>query len=104
MAEQPEPVLGEAPLVEGPAASDGAAARPKKVSPALIAAVLVERPDTGLTVLVTTSEARADEIGRALGAMTDAEVEVMVLPPWDCLPYDHASAVAREPGSPACGA
>jgi transcription-repair coupling factor (superfamily II helicase) len=43
-----------------------------------------------LTVVVSTSETRADELGRALKAMAPA-VEVLVLPPWDCLPYDHAS-------------
>ncbi len=47
---------------------------------------------------MTTSEARADEVGRALGAMTDADVEVLILPPWDCLPYDHASPSRESQG------
>lgn len=98
MAELAEAVLGEAPLVEGPAGSGGTPHRPKKASPALIAATLVEQIGDGLTVLMTTSEARADEVGRALGAMTDADVEVLILPPWDCLPYDHASPSRESQG------
>jgi len=41
-------------------------------------------------VYVASSERRADEIGRALRAFAP-DVEVLVLPPWDCLPYDRAS-------------
>lgn len=37
-----------------------------------------------------SSERRADEIGRALRQFAP-DVEVLVLPPWDCLPYDRAS-------------
>jgi transcription-repair coupling factor (superfamily II helicase) len=37
-----------------------------------------------------SSERRADEIGRALRQFAPA-AEVLVLPPWDCLPYDRAS-------------
>jgi transcription-repair coupling factor (superfamily II helicase) len=39
---------------------------------------------------VASSERRADEIGRALRQFA-SHVEVLVLPPWDCLPYDRAS-------------
>jgi transcription-repair coupling factor (superfamily II helicase) len=39
---------------------------------------------------VASSERRADEVGRALRQFAPA-VEVLVLPPWDCLPYDRAS-------------
>ncbi|CAN5162160.1 DEAD/DEAH box helicase [soil metagenome] len=98
MAEQSGEVLGEAPLVEGPAATGVAPHKPKKASPALIAALLVERLGEGLTVLMTTSEARADEVGRTLGSMTGADIEVLVLPPWDCLPYDHASPSRESQG------
>lgn len=38
---------------------------------------------------ITTSEARAREIGRFLTALIEMEVEIF--PPWDCLPYDRAS-------------
>ncbi|MDB5446491.1 MAG: hypothetical protein JWQ97_1808, partial [Phenylobacterium sp.] len=41
-------------------------------------------------VHVASSERRADEIGRALRQFAP-DVEVLVLPPWDCLPYDRAS-------------
>ena len=41
-------------------------------------------------VYVASSERRADEIGRALRAFA-LDIEVLVLPPWDCLPYDRAS-------------
>jgi transcription-repair coupling factor (superfamily II helicase) len=41
-------------------------------------------------IVVTTSEARAAETGRALAAFAP-DTEVLVLPPWDCLPYDRAS-------------
>ena len=37
-----------------------------------------------------SSERRADEVGRALRQFAP-DIEVMVLPPWDCLPYDRAS-------------
>jgi transcription-repair coupling factor (superfamily II helicase) len=41
-------------------------------------------------IYIASSERRADEIGRALRAFA-ADLEVLVLPPWDCLPYDRAS-------------
>ncbi|MDG2520479.1 helicase-related protein [Caulobacter segnis] len=39
---------------------------------------------------LASSERRAEEIGRALAGFAP-EAEVLVLPPWDCLPYDRAS-------------
>lgn len=47
------------------------------------------RAKSGL-IYVASSERRADEIGRALRAFAP-DFEVLVLPPWDCLPYDRAS-------------
>ncbi|RZJ96576.1 MAG: DEAD/DEAH box helicase [Brevundimonas sp.] len=42
-------------------------------------------------LFLAASERRADEIARALGAMTGPDgPAVMVFPPWDCLPYDRA--------------
>lgn len=88
----PEGALGETPLVGGAAAVEAEPARKSvRSSPALVAARLIERMTDGPTVLVTTGETRADEIGRALAGLVDPEVEVLVLPPWDSLPYDHAS-------------
>ncbi|WP_122464999.1 DEAD/DEAH box helicase [Brevundimonas lutea] len=92
-------VLGPTPLVGGPLPDDGRSPRRAiKVSPALIASRLAARPGKGLTLMLTTSEARADEIGRALAGMADPTLEVLVLPPWDCLPYDHASPSRESQG------
>jgi transcription-repair coupling factor (superfamily II helicase) len=41
-------------------------------------------------VHLASSERRADEIGRALSAFAP-EAQVVIVPPWDCLPYDRAS-------------
>ncbi|MCR5875423.1 hypothetical protein LRS10_15270 [Phenylobacterium sp. J426] len=55
---------------------------------ALIAPAREAGPD-GL-VYVASSDRRAEEIGRALRRFAP-ELEVLVLPAWDCLPYDRAS-------------
>jgi transcription-repair coupling factor (superfamily II helicase) len=86
-------IPGETRLIQGPApvgTHDGADFRSpgSALSAAVITGGLTET--AGLTVIVSTSETRADELARALKAMAPA-VEVLVLPPWDCLPYDHAS-------------
>jgi transcription-repair coupling factor (superfamily II helicase) len=39
---------------------------------------------------VASSERRADETARALAGLAP-EVETLILPPWDCLPFDRAS-------------
>jgi len=44
----------------------------------------------GGLIHVATNERRADQIGR-LAAQLDPGLSVLVLPPWDCLPYDRAS-------------
>lgn len=88
-------LTGEAPLIDGPQPQveepERAARRP---GAAAVAARLLRAldPKTPLTVLVTTSERRADEIGRALSAFAgDRPLRTLILPPWDCLPYDRAS-------------
>ena len=88
-----EGIVGESRLVDGPAPRTEASAGLAHVTPSLAAATLASSldPDAALTVVLSTSESRADELGRALAAMMDPEVEVLILPPWDCLPYDHAS-------------
>ncbi len=43
-----------------------------------------------LLVFLASSERRADEVARALVALAP-DVETLVLPPWDCLPFDRAS-------------
>lgn len=89
-----DPLVGETRLVDGPAprATDSPH-RPHRVSAALTAFLVTEQLHTAdpLTLVFTTGEARGDELGRAIAAMTGSDVEVLVLPPWDCLPYDHAS-------------
>ena len=40
---------------------------------------------------VATGERRAEELARAVQAFAGGELEVVLLPPWDCLPYDRAS-------------
>lgn len=39
---------------------------------------------------LASSDRRAEEIGRALAGLRP-DLDVLVLPPWDCLPYDRAS-------------
>ncbi|WP_454759990.1 DEAD/DEAH box helicase [Caulobacter segnis] len=70
---------------ERPRANAGAQPPAAAVAVALAAAV-----GRGVSVHIASSERRAEEIGRALAGLT-AGVEVLVLPPWDCLPYDRAS-------------
>ncbi|AQR61225.1 hypothetical protein BZG35_05855 [Brevundimonas sp. LM2] len=93
------PVPGVAPLVGGPTPRPETGRR-LKPSPTLIAALACRRITDGPehVILVTTSEARADDIGRVLAAMAGEAVEVMALPPWDCLPYDHASPSRESQG------
>jgi transcription-repair coupling factor (superfamily II helicase) len=59
----------------------------------LLAAQLLERAhgagQTGL-IHVARSDARAERLCRAARALADG-VEVVLLPGWDCLPYDRAS-------------
>ncbi|WGM30494.1 helicase-related protein [Brevundimonas sp. NIBR11] len=97
MARKPTPTItGELSLVEGPIPADSSP--PRKAPPAGIAARLIARRlKKGETVLfVAASERRADEIAAALGALRDVNgPEVLVMPPWDCLPYDRA-APSRE--------
>jgi transcription-repair coupling factor (superfamily II helicase) len=60
--------------------------------PAWVAQALIQpaiEASDGL-VYMASSERRADEIGRALRQFAP-QIEVLVLPPWDCLPYDRAS-------------
>ena len=93
----PSPITGELSLVEGPIPAD-TAPQPRKSPAAAIAARLMARPlQAGQSVLVlAASERRADDIAAALGALREtSDPEVLVLPPWDCLPYDRA-APSRE--------
>ena len=94
MTDAPLTPIGDTPLVAGPGEGapidKGAASKP---SAALSATRLLTSGDRhGLTAFVATSERRAEEVARALAALADPEtVEVLLFPPWDCLPFDRAS-------------
>jgi transcription-repair coupling factor (superfamily II helicase) len=89
-SEKSVPVIGGETLVEGAAPPPGGRG-PGRPSPAAVASRL-EAVDAGrdrLLVFVAADERRADETARAFAAMAP-DREVMVLPPWDTLPYDRA--------------
>ncbi|HEY8573829.1 transcription-repair coupling factor [Phenylobacterium sp.] len=88
------PAYADAPLEPAPAAApQPESAKPQQPPAAWIAQALIGPAEaaarTGL-LYVASSERRADEIGRTL-RQVGPEVEVLVLPPWDCLPFDRAS-------------
>ena len=80
-------------MVRPPQADDG---KRWKMPAAAVAAGLAEitTKRSQAVVFIATSERRADEIAAALSPMVK-DAEVLVLPPWDCLPYDRA-APSRE--------
>lgn len=79
----------DAPLPDQPAPSDERPSTATQPPTAWVASRLAaSRP--AAVVYVASSERRADEIGRALRRF-EPGAEVLVLPPWDCLPYDRAS-------------
>lgn len=71
----------------------GRAQRPPQAPTAFIAQALIAPTlaagRSGLLYLAS-SERRADEIARCLRGFAP-EIEVVSLPPWDCLPYDRSS-------------
>jgi transcription-repair coupling factor (superfamily II helicase) len=80
-------------LVPGPGLPAAEPRRAEQQVPA--AAVAVHLAKQHLTkneirVHLASSYRRAEEIGRALAGLA-LEIEALVLPPWDCLPYDRAS-------------
>ncbi|TDH60336.1 DEAD/DEAH box helicase [Dankookia rubra] len=70
------------------------AALPQAEPEGLLAARLVEdaitEGDAG-TIFVARSEARAARLHRAAQALSPAGLAVLLLPGWDCLPYDRVS-------------
>jgi transcription-repair coupling factor (superfamily II helicase) len=88
------PAHADAALAPAPAAAperEEAEGESPQPPTAWIAARLAEAVQAHDSLLyVASSERRADEIGRALRQFAP-ETEVLVLPPWDCLPYDRAS-------------
>jgi transcription-repair coupling factor (superfamily II helicase) len=86
------PTVGET-LTPGARPQRPAARTSSQAPAAAIAAALARQVASGssaLIVHVASSERRAEEIGRALAGLSPA-LDVLVLPPWDCLPYDRAS-------------
>lgn len=88
-------IPGTPTLVDGPrpvAVEEGAPSRPPCAGVAVALMEEIAETHAGATLFLATSERRADEIVIALGALSDpATTEVLLLPPWDCLPYDRAS-------------
>lgn len=87
----------DAPLQPSPAqiaepqAVQDEGARRAQPPPAWVARNLAHAAGATRELLyVASSDRRADEIGRALRHMAP-DAEVLVLPAWDCLPYDRAS-------------
>jgi len=83
----------DAPLAPGPVAAADLRRPPTQppaawCAQALIAPGRAAGPD-GL-VYAASSDRRADEVARALRQFAP-DIEVIVLPAWDCLPYDRAS-------------
>lgn len=86
----------EAPLTPGPLPLKPHQARGDR-SPqpptSFVAQALLEpavRAGASGVIYLASSERRADEIARALRHLAP-EIEVLNLPPWDCLPYDRTS-------------
>ncbi len=91
------PITGELTLVEGPIPADSSPPPRKAPAAGVAARLIARRLNRGETILfIAASERRADEIAAAIGALREVDgPEVLVMPPWDCLPYDRA-APSRE--------
>ncbi|MFC3079139.1 transcription-repair coupling factor [Phenylobacterium terrae] len=82
----------EPPLVPAAFAAPSRSAS-RQPTPSAVASALVEparQAGASGLVYMASSERRAEEIGRALRQFAP-DVEVLVLSPWDCLPFDRAS-------------
>jgi transcription-repair coupling factor (superfamily II helicase) len=80
-------------LVPGPRSiAPKADERTHQAPAAAVAARLAQRQagKDQVWVHLASSDRRAEEIGRALAGLAP-DTHVLVLPPWDCLPYDRAS-------------
>jgi transcription-repair coupling factor (superfamily II helicase) len=90
--EEPLAAAATEQLVPGPGAPPSDPGAPRQAPAAAVAVFLAEqkRAKAGAWVHLASTDRRAEEIGRALSALAP-ELEVLVLPPWDCLPFDRAS-------------
>lgn len=84
------PAAGAAVVDEDRAGASGARRQPPAAWCAMQLIEPAARAGKGGLIYAASSERRADEIGRALRQFAP-DLEVLVLPPWDCLPYDRAS-------------
>ncbi|RYD94950.1 MAG: hypothetical protein EOP61_20680, partial [Sphingomonadales bacterium] len=93
-APPPSPaVVGGGALTAGPATMVRSPASAGQSPAAAVAASLArQREEGGSTIYIhlASSERRAEEIARALIGMAPS-ADVLMLPAWDCLPYDRAS-------------
>ncbi len=82
----------DAPLHPGamPALSGAQTGRSQPPASWVAQALAISLSSSIRTLYVASGERRADEIARALRRFAPA-IEVLALPPWDCLPYDRAS-------------
>lgn len=86
---------GQQILVDGPAPRSDERHGWKTPAAAVAASLVqVKTEPSQPVVFVATSERRADDVAAALAVMA-RDAEILVLPPWDCLPYDRA-APSRE--------
>lgn len=68
----------------------GAEIRARPAATAARLAAAINSAEVGLVLVVAASERRAEEIGLAMRTFAP-DVETLVVPPWDTLPYDRAS-------------
>ncbi|HEV2677352.1 MAG TPA: DEAD/DEAH box helicase [Aliidongia sp.] len=90
MSERPKGGEALQPGAHPPVGRTGAASG--QPPSAAVAAALVRRhaqAESETLVHLASSDRRAEEIGRALRGLAP-QAEALVLPPWDCLPYDRA--------------
>ncbi|RYF93564.1 MAG: DEAD/DEAH box helicase, partial [Caulobacteraceae bacterium] len=91
MPKPARPRSQNADLVPGPIPAATGESQSSQEPTAAVAAALAGQVKAGRTwVHLASSERRAEEIGRALAGLAP-DIETLVLPPWDCLPYDRAS-------------
>ncbi len=97
-AEIPQEVVGGAPLAPAGTQEQGAdQAPPKRIPAAALASRLIDavaKAGTSGLLHIANGENGADEIARTFKCFVP-EAQVIVLPPWDCLPYDRV-APSRE--------
>jgi transcription-repair coupling factor (superfamily II helicase) len=90
-----EVVKGDRPLVDGGFPLGEEADTRKQPGSAVALQLLLQHAGTRQLLVLESGERRAEEAARALAAFAGDDVEVLLFPPWDTLPYDRA-APSRE--------